>query len=169
MSTIRISVTGTESTGKTTLAEQLSLHYQCAYVPDVSRDYIAGLSRAYTYEDVLQIAKDIIAAEDKATRYSLAMLISDNDLINIKIWLQYYSWDVPQWLNDAIIARKYDIYLLCNIDLPWVEDEQRNNPHNRQQLFNSFVNELQAIGAKHYLISGSYTQRLQSAVNQMAL
>lgn len=167
MSTFRIAVTGTESTGKTTLCEQLSLHYQCAYVQDISRDYIAALKRAYTYEDVLQIAANIIAAEDKALSYNPPLLISDNDLVNIEIWLQYYSWQIPQWLQDAITARKHHLYLLCNIDLPWIEDEQRANPNDREVLFQRFIQEFGIIGVNYQLISGNYAQRLQAAVNHI--
>lgn len=169
MSIIRVSITGTESTGKTTLCEQLASRYNCTYVPDVSRQYIANLKKPYIYQDVLNIADGIIEAEDNALRTADNLLISDNDLINIKIWLQYYKWQVPTWLNHAIESRKYDIYLLCNIDLPWVEDQQRNNPNDRQQLFDKFVAELKAIDARYALISGDSKKRLQSAVNQLGL
>lgn len=176
MSSKHVIVTGTESTGKTTLCEQLQKHYDCIYIPDVSRDYIAALNRAYTYEDVLQIARDIIAVEDEAIskmnsspmgRLGGALIISDNDLINTKIWLQYYNWAVPQWLENAIIDRQPDLVLLCNIDLPWVADEQRANPNDRDVLFQQFIAELNKLGPKHQLISGDYTQRLQTAVNHI--
>lgn len=167
MSSKRVIVTGTESTGKTTLCEQLCLHYQCIYVPDVSRDYIAALNRAYTYADVLQIAKDIIKTEDAALLQHAPFVLSDNDLINIKIWLQYYSWAVPEWLEDAIIHRKPDLFLLCDIDLPWVADEQRANPNDRDILFQQFTAELNKLGAEYQLISGTYTQRVQSAINHI--
>jgi nicotinamide riboside kinase len=167
MSSKRVIVTGTESTGKTTLCEQLQHHYDCIYIPDVSRDYIAALNRAYTYEDVLQIARDIIAVEDEAIAKKQSLIISDNDLINTKIWLQYYSWAVPQWLEDAIITRQPDLVLLCNIDLPWVADEQRANPNDRDALFQQFIAELNKLGSKYQLISGDSTQRLQTAVNHI--
>ena len=167
MSSKRVIVTGTESTGKTTLCEQLCLHYQCTYVPDVSRDYIAALNRAYTYEDVLEIAKGIIKAEDEALLQPAPFVLSDNDLINIKIWLQYYNWHVPQWLEDAIVDRKPDLFLLCDIDLPWVADEQRANPNDRDILFQQFTSVLNKLGVQYQLISGTYAQRLQSAVNHV--
>lgn len=167
MSLITISVTGTESTGKTTLSEQLAGRYKCSYVPDVSRSYIAALKKPYTYQDVLNIADGIIDAEDKAMRNADKILISDNDLINIKIWLQYYKWQVPTWLSHAIEARKYDIYLLCNIDLPWEADEQRNNQNDRELLYKQFTSELNALQAKYFIVSGNSTQRFQNATSQL--
>lgn len=168
MNVVRISVTGTESTGKTTLCEGLAKRYGIDYVPDVSRSYIAALKKPYVYQDVLNIADGIIEAEDKALRTADKLLISDNDLTNIKIWLQYYRWQVPGWLTHAIEARKYDFYLLCNIDLPWVEDPQRANPNDRSMLFSKFEQELIALDANYYLISGNSDKRLQSAVNQLS-
>ena len=167
MSVVRISVTGTESTGKTTLCEALAKQYGIEHVPDISRDYIAKLKKPYVYQDVLNIADGIIEAEDKALRKADKLLLSDNDLINIKIWLQYYKWQVPTWLTHAIEARKYDFYLLCNIDLPWEADAQRANPNDRKALFDKFQQELKYLDAKYFLISGNTDKRLQNAVNQI--
>ena len=83
----RISITGTESTGKTTLAEELSQHFGITHIPDVSRSYIASLQRPYNRTNVLNIAEKILEEEDKATQTDSKFLLSDNDLINIKIWL----------------------------------------------------------------------------------
>jgi nicotinamide riboside kinase len=95
----RISITGTESTGKTTLAAQLAAHYKTIFVPDYSRLYIAAIKHKYTQHDVLQIAQGIIEYENDMLHLANHILFSDNDLINIKIWLQYYNWPVPAWLD----------------------------------------------------------------------
>lgn len=151
----RIAVTGTESTGKTTLCEALAEYYNTGYVPDISRSYIGRLKRAYNESDVLEIAREIIKQEDQMLQSVGTLLLSDNDLINIKIWLQYYQWEVPQWLLLEMEQRKTDLYLLCNIDLPWVADEQRANPNDRTRLFHCFKSELAAIQANYVLISGN--------------
>src|ERR1700712_4343072 len=108
----RISITGTESTGKTVLAEQLATHYKTVLVPDYSRSYIERLGRKYNHKDVLEIAKGIIEQENQMLHFAHRILFSDNDLINIKIWLQHYKWHVPDWLDHEIEKRKYDLYLL---------------------------------------------------------
>lgn len=159
-----ITITGPESTGKSTLAEQLGAHFRASVVADVSRAYIAALQRPYTAEDVLKIAEQIIAAEDSALASEAEMVFTDNDLINIKIWLRYYGWDVPDWLQQQIARRKSELYLLCNIDLPWVLDPQRNNEHDRLHLYNSFKQELESMRVNYKVIDGTSQARLQSAV-----
>lgn len=156
----RICITGTESTGKTVLAEQLAKHFDSPLLEDVSRQYIAKLTAPYTQVDVLTIAQKIIEAETIMRSKTNAFFISDNDLINIKIWLQYYNWSVPDWLEDAVLQTKEDIFLLCDIDLPWQADEQRQNPNDRAELFERFKQELDSLGASYQLVSGQGEKRL---------
>lgn len=160
----RITLTGTESTGKSILADQLAIHYKTICVPDYSRLYIDQLQRPYTYMDVLEIAQGIIEQEDKLISQANKILFSDNDLINIKIWLRYYKWEVPQWLTDAIMKRKSDLYLLCDIDLPWSPDPQRSNPSDRRELYTQFSNELISIMANFKLVNGSMNKRTDTAI-----
>lgn len=160
----RIAITGPESTGKTHLAEQLAAHYQTIHVPDYSRTYVSRLEKKYNHKDVLEIGKGIIEQENHSLQFAHRILFSDNDLINIKIWLQYYKWHVPDWLTAAIVKRKYDLYLLCNIDLQWVADGQRENESDREFLMNRFKEELEAIQANYTIISGHDEKRLQHAL-----
>lgn len=162
----RICITGTESTGKSTLAEKLSIYYRTVHVPDYSRYYIDQLAHPYNRMDVLEIAHGIIEQEDRMIKNANGILFSDNDLINIKIWLQFYNWEVPKWLTDEIIRRKSDLYLLCDIDLPWVADSQRNNPADRETLLNKFKTELKQIDANFKIVQGTTPEtRVNSAVS----
>ena len=161
----RIAITGTESTGKSTLAEKLSIYYKTVYVPDYSRYYIDQLPHKYGKMDVLEIARGIIEQEDRMISNANKILFSDNDLINIKIWLQYYNWEVPAWLEEEIIKRKSDLYLLCAVDLPWIADEQRSNPNDRADLFSRFKNELEKASATFAVVTGLVPQeRLNAAL-----
>lgn len=162
----RVCITGTESTGKSTLAEKLSIYYKTIHVPDYSRYYIDQLHHKYGKMDVLEIAHGIIEQEDRMINNANRFFFSDNDLVNIKIWLQYYKWEVPAWLQEQIIKRKSDLYLLCDIDLPWIPDEQRSNPNDRSQLFAMFKSELDKIGAHYHILRGSTPQQRLSAAVQ---
>lgn len=159
-----ISITGTESTGKTELAGKLAVHYKTIFVPDYSRQYIEKLDRKYNSADVVQIAKGIIEKENKMVHYAHQILFSDNDLINIKIWLQYYKWHVPDWLEDEIIKRKDNLYILCDIDTEWKADSQRENSHDREILFKRFNDELNSAGANYKIISGKKNTRTKNAI-----
>lgn len=163
----RVAITGPESTGKTTLTEQLAAHFNTVFVPDYSRIYLNYISRPYTAEDVIHIAERIVTMEKDMARIANAILFTDTDLLNIKVWLQYYNWPVPNWIEEEI-KTTYDLYLLMSIDLPWVADSQRKNPHDRDVLFNRFEQELQAIKAPYNVISGNNQARLQLAINKVS-
>jgi NadR type nicotinamide-nucleotide adenylyltransferase len=160
----RIAITGPESTGKTTLAEQLAVRTGLTLAEDYSRRYIAELSAAYSQADVLKIAEGIIALEDAMINHGGKAMLSDNDLINIKVWLKYYSWEVPLWLEKAIVSRRFDLYLLCYPDLPWEPDPQRQNPYDRNHLFDQFERELKAVNASYAIIRGANENRLENAL-----
>jgi nicotinamide riboside kinase len=160
----RICITGTESTGKTVLAEQLAKHFDCPLLEDVSRKHIAELTAPCTQEDVLTIAQEIIEAETIMRRETNAFFISDNDLINIKIWLLYYNWSVPEWLEEAMLQTKEDVFLLCDIDLPWQADEQRQNPNDRAELFEQFKQALEQLEANYSVVNGLGRERLERAI-----
>ena len=160
----RIIITGTESTGKTELAINLSEHYKALYVPDCSRSYISKLNRKYNRADIISIAEEIIEAEKKVMQSTLQFFFSDNCLINIKIWLQYYNWEIPDWLNTEIVKRKTDLHLLCDIDIDWIPDQQRKNPHDRKELFERFKEELSVFGANYKIVSGVNDTRAAHAI-----
>lgn len=160
----RICITGTESTGKTVLAEHLAKHFDCPLLEDVSRKYIAELTAPYTQEDVLTIAQKIIKAETIMRSETNAFFISDNDLINIKIWLMYYNWSVPDWLEEVILQTNEDVFLLCEIDLPWQADEQRQNPNDRAELFVQFKQALEQLKVNYHIVNGQGKERLQRAI-----
>ena len=127
----RIIITGTESTGKTELTGKLAEHYKTVFVPDYSRQYISRLGRKYNHTDVVSIAKGIMQEENKMLHFAHRIFFSDNCLINIKIWLQYYKWHVPDWLDAEIIKRKDNLHLLCDIDIAWTPDTLREYPDDR--------------------------------------
>lgn len=163
----KVTITGTESTGKSTLAEELALHYKTCSVPDYSRYYIDQLNRKYSYADVEEIARGIIEQEAAYEKNANRILFSDNDLLNIKIWMEFYQWQIPDWLNKEITKRKSNLYLLCDIDLDWEEDKQRKNPRDRVELFYRFLNELNNIDAEYKIVSGKGEERLQKAINHI--
>ena len=71
-----------------------------------------------------------------------------------------------QFILDEIATRKYDLYLLCNIDLPWVADELREYPNEepRIELFNIYKTILQNQQTPWHLISGTNEERLNNAI-----
>jgi len=163
-SPILIAVTGPESTGKSELCATLAAHYGTVFVPEQSRAYLEQLNRKWQYEDVLAIARLQQAVNNAALQTKHPIVFCDTELVAIKVWLKFYGLPCPQWVEDAIEADVYTHYLLMNIDLPWVSDALRENPADRQTLFNSFVTALEHYHKPYTVISGSESLRVQNAI-----
>lgn len=160
----KIAIVGPESTGKSTLSAQLSLHFNTIYVPEMARIYLENLGRKWQYDDVLKIARLQIAKEDECLPKANKILFCDTELICIKVWLDFYELKVPQWLIHEIENRVYHHFFLMDIDLPWQADLLRENPNDRTALSLHFKSLLNSFGKPYSIISGSELQRFRNAV-----
>ncbi len=164
----KIVVIGPESTGKSTLCEQLAKHYNSLWCPEFAREYLLKNGTDYTYEDLLTIAKGQIALEEKfaSMANSQKFLFIDTDMYVMKVWCEFVFGNCHRFILDQIIERKYDLYLLCNTELPWVKDELREYPDlaRRQKLYNIYKDIMINQFVPWTDISGSYEERLAKAV-----
>jgi NadR type nicotinamide-nucleotide adenylyltransferase len=162
----KVVVIGPESTGKSTLSQALAQFFDCPWVPEYARTYLEKLGRPYDYEDLLEIAKGQVELEEMASEKAKGLVICDTDLHVIKVWSEHKYGKSHDWILDQIKARKYDIYLLTDIDIPWEEDPQREHPQPemREYFFEQYHNLISATGVPYARISGSVLQRLEQAV-----
>lgn len=161
---LKIAITGPESTGKSCLAAGLARHYRTVFVPEYARKYIEMLARPYVWGDILKIAMGQIASEQAMMKKTDSMLFCDTELIVTKIWSDVKFGKCDPWILGMIKENRYDLFLLCDIDLPWEEDPQREDPDRREFLFDLYTKELTGYGFPFFVISGSGDQRLQNAV-----
>jgi NadR type nicotinamide-nucleotide adenylyltransferase len=161
---LKIAITGPESTGKSMLAKQLAEHYNTVWVPEYAREYINKLDRPYNQEDILEIAKGQIRSETAICRQATDLLICDTELIVTKIWSEVKYGNCDPWILNKIESHKYHLYLLCDIDIPWSEDPQREHPHLREHLRNLYRKELLASELPFFIVSGIGHQRLDNAI-----
>jgi len=146
------------------LAEQLAKHYHTVWVPEYAREYINNLDRPYNQEDILEIAKGQIRSETSICQQADELLICDTELIVTKIWSEVKYGKCDQWILGKITGNRYDLFLLCDIDLPWEEDPQRENPHDREYLFNLYKEELTNRAFSFFVISGFGKVRIDTAI-----
>lgn len=163
----KIAVTGPESTGKSWLASNLADHYRTLFVPEYAREYLQHLDREYSRDDLLQIARGQQALHQQGVAGAREMVFFDTDFLVLKIWCQHRFQQVPQMILDNLEKREVDLYLLCNIDLPWEYDPQREHPHLRQYFFDWYRRELESYGFPYQVISGQGEKRLQNAINSV--
>jgi NadR type nicotinamide-nucleotide adenylyltransferase len=160
----RIAITGPESTGKSWLAENLAKTYGCFWVPEYARMYLDKLDRPYTYDDILEIAKGQMASEDKAMVPSNKFLFSDTECMVTKIWCDVKFRKCHVWIKKQLEENPHDLYLLCDIDLPWEPDPLREHPHLRKYLFDLYYDELKIRNLPFKVISGRGNTRLLCAI-----
>ena len=170
MSIRKIVILGPESTGKSTLCKQLAQHYNSSWCAEFAREYLLQHGTSYTYDDLLTIAKGQVALEGKSsqlTAHSSQLLFIDTDMYVMKVWCEFVFGKCHPWILNQVAERKYDLYLLCNTDLPWVKDELREYPdlQTRETLYHMYKDLMINQSTPWSEISGGYEERLQKAID----
>ena len=170
----KIVVLGPESTGKSTLSEALAKHYGVVDCKEYARQYLHENGTKYNFEDLLTIAKGQLTLEQQAIQkaeqlfieQSKNKIIIDTDMYVMKVWCEYVFNNCHTYILDQIHTRKYDLYLLCDIDLPWSPDEMREYPDEkpRQELFAIYKDILINQNTPWGIVSGVGEQRTQNAI-----
>lgn len=172
----KIAIIGPESTGKSTLCDQLATHYHTEWCPEYAREYLLQHGTNYSYDDLLVIAKGQIESEEKFEALvknkkphasGQQLLFIDTDMYVMKVWCEFVFNKCHRFILEQIAERKYDLYLLCNIDLPWVKDELREYPdlETRKKLYSIYKDIMINQPVPWVDIHGSYEERLQKAID----
>lgn len=160
----KIAVVGPESTGKSTICQQLADYYKTVWVPEYAREYCQNLTEPCSWEDEINMFKGQLELEEKFSSKANGLLICDTTFLTVKIWCDYTFGKAPQEVLDELPRHPYDFYLLMDIDLPWQEDPLRDFPHLREHFMSIWHNELRNLEAKYIVISGSESNRFFNAV-----
>ncbi len=163
----RLVVTGPESTGKTTLAAQLAHRLGAPWLPETSRAYAearAREGRLLTAADAEPIARATMAAEDALFASAPPVAVLDTDLISTVLYTRHYYGSAPEWMEREALARRGDLYVLCDVDLPWASDGIRDRPTGREAMHARFVQTLEAFGCTVELVRGMGDARLAAAL-----
>ena len=164
-SLLKVAVVGPESTGKSTIAQQLSTYFGTVCVPEYARYYCQDLHQQYTLTDEVNMFYGQCALQEAILPLANNnILICDTTILTVKIWCDHLFGHTPEKVLQAISRLQYDLYLLMDIDLPWQDDPLRDFPEQREHFLKVWKKELTDLSANYRLISGTGPERTKRAI-----
>ncbi|MBT8298292.1 MAG: ATP-binding protein [Maribacter sp.] len=169
---VKVVIFGPESTGKTTLSEQLARHYNTVWVPEYAREYLQDKwnneRKTCEPKDLLPIAEGQIRLENDLATKATDLLICDTDLLETKVYSEaYYLGYCDPLLEKYALENKYDLYFLTYIDIPWEADDLRDKPNERERMFLYFKDTLEKYNRNFVILKGDKRTRLKKAVKHI--
>lgn len=169
---IKVVLFGPESTGKTTLSNQLARHYNTVWVPEYAREYLQekwnNERKTCEPEDLLPIAEGQMRLENKWAKKVDRLLICDTDLLETKVYSEaYYLGHCNPELEKYALKNTYNLYFLTYIDVPWEEDDLRDKPLERERMFNYFKKTLEKYNRNFVILKGDKKTRLTTAIQHI--
>ena len=162
---IRVVLTGSESTGKSSLAWRIAKHYNADYVPEFVRGYAEKKGGVLSFADHGPIARGQMAIEDEHIATGSPLLIQDTDLLSTVVYCDHYFGQCPRWIVDMANERRPDLYLLCDIDIPWVADGVRDRGHLREEMQKLFRDAVVRSKVPFAAVSGRGEERVAKAID----
>lgn len=180
----KIVLTGPESTGKTALAAALAAALRTVWAPEFARFYLAHLGRGCTREDLQAIGRGQRLWEQWYGGQAGRFLVCDTDWTVLQIW-EHYRFGGPRYrfpkfekLRKSQISAWHwqkgygpvvpaDLYLLCAPDFPPEPDPLRENPDERDILFDWYEQLLKDTGANYMTLRGGHPVRLEQTLARL--
>lgn len=149
---LRLAFTGPESSGKTTLANWCALYFDLPVIAEFARTYLQD-KPTYVQQEL-----DIMA-QKQAALWPGSGFVADTDMHVFQVWSEVKYAEVSQSILNLLAEQEFDHYFLCAPDIPWEADPLRENPHNRQELFDLYQKALEDYNRSYTILEGSLEKR----------
>jgi len=168
---VLICITGPECSGKTTLSQYLSQSLGAVSVAEYAREYLNASNVQYTFEELDIIAEkqvDLVrdAREIEVSR-NKRVVITDTFVLVIVIWSLYKYGKVSERIKALYSDNQPDFYILCRPDLPWKQDPLRENPHDREALFERYLQHIRISNIPFFIVEGLGPERLHKTLQRI--
>jgi NadR type nicotinamide-nucleotide adenylyltransferase len=160
----KVCVLGPECTGKSELSQFLATHFKTTCVDEYARAYLNKLGRPYQPHDLIKIAHGQLRMEDEWEYDSNRFMICDTNLTVIKIWSEVKYGTCDAEILSLIEKRKYDLFLLTYVDIPWQDDPLREHPTRREELYARYLAEMKSQAVPFVEIRGERDQRRKDSI-----
>lgn len=159
----RVVLTGSECTGKTSLAASLASAFGAPLSAEFSREYAEARRGQLGPEDVEPIARGQMALLDEAITPNMRLIVHDTDLVSTVVYARHYYGDCAEWILAEARSRRADLYLLCHPDIAWQGDGVRDRPASREEIHEAFAGALSELGGSVVDVRGSFAARHATA------
>jgi NadR type nicotinamide-nucleotide adenylyltransferase len=160
----RVCIFGPESTGKSTLTRDLARHFQTVAVPEYARTWLEARHGEVVAADMPIIARGQMASEEALARNANRVLFCDTDVLTTTLWSEWLFGSCDEAIRQIAAQQHYDLYLITDVDVPWVADVVRYLPEERRSFFDRCLTTLQSHQRPHVVIRGSWNERFETAV-----
>ncbi|UTW62892.1 ATP-binding protein [bacterium SCSIO 12741] len=166
MAPLRLLISGPESTGKSTLAQELSDHFQAPVVWEQARPYLEKYGPDYDFEDLKRIGDLQFAAENEAFSKAEKMLLCDTGPFVLWVWAHYTLRQEYPFASAWMDQKTYDGVILCYPDLPWQHDDMREHPNleDRDRLYKLYETNILKRYPEALILKGQGKSRTECAI-----
>lgn len=159
----KICIFGPESTGKSTLTEDLASHYKTNFIPEYARTYLEEKNGLLVKEDIPLIAKGQYASEKSLLKNANKIIFSDTDIVATTVWSNFLYNSCEEWIMELSNQKNFDLYLLTDVDVPWIPDQVRYLPEERESFMNECIKALEIRNLPYVKLSGTWDERFKLA------
>lgn len=167
-----ICLIGAESTGKTTLAQALAIHFNCPWVAEYLRAFCESRERTPTLGEQSLILETQVIHESAALAHArianAPYVFCDTAPLLTAIYSEFVFGDQSLFPRARALQTRYALTLVPQPDIAWVADEQRDGAHVRQPITQMIANELAALNIATAKVSGDGAARVASAIGTIA-
>jgi NadR type nicotinamide-nucleotide adenylyltransferase len=167
----RVCVLGAESTGTTTLAQELAEQFKTLWVAEYGREYsarkMAANDAVWKTEEFVHIAEEQARLEDRAACECDRVLISDTNAFATVLWHWRYMGTHSAAVEEIARRGRCDMYLLTGDEIPFVQDGLRDGEHIRHEMHKWFEQALASQPVPWMLLRGSREARLNEATRRV--
>lgn len=161
------SIVGPESTGKTTLSQQLAHQFNGSFIPEFAREFLEEQKGKYAQQDLITIANGQIELENRSLISAPRVIFCDTDIVVIMVWHEFKYGARSTVLESLYHSQPKRKYLLTYPDLPWVPDSLRENQNDLHQIFHLFETVLKRLNVRSEVVSGVGNSRLKNAIDAL--
>lgn len=149
----RVALMGPESCWKSTLTKMLAKHFDCEYIEEYGREYVANNELTqHSFKEIVRTHNARLRNVIETTNHPLILL--DTEHITTKVFYDLY-FPTNQILDlDKLKTNRIDYRLVLYPDNDGIQDGTRDNLHRRKEHFDMIIARLKKEKVPYKIVFG---------------